>query len=661
MCDATNNTPFSSTSFHHATAEQRRQQQQPVPVRTTKSDAHLDNINKNDRREYFQDLCPVSDSTDESSQKPKANETSTADTEPKGLCVHKQAPTHRKIGKNICYDGYASMGLDSHCNRKNICSSKTSKMTVKESQTAFDTALAAIPDEEKVGLKRAQLESPELVRSETDIFRFLLCNDFDAPAAAKQLVQYWNLRLELFGNRAFLPLTQSSGALTDDDVVVLCSGSAALLRNDAKNRNVMITDRSRSLDSVANLLDSKLRCFFYLMSIMSENEVSQRDGYVLICVLLTPRFTECNDDFSNKCVEIMHAVPARLKAVHLLVCPPKTGKKSLVDHVIASTVRTAMTVHGNRVFMHTANGVEDFCKKLENFDLHRDDLPASAGGRWKYEEFIRWQKQRNLLEQQLRNGEAASAINGLDLITKPKLHPSPPPPIDGDSCPLSRKERKRKLNIIHSRQKRERRKNETSKLQDSCAVLRGKIVALKADNDFIEGLIEQASALIVEMNRERAVTLGNSFGVSTYAGALASGGGTGQLLSYSYDHLPITYHQQGMHTGTLPASDSHHFILQKLLSMERMQQDQARRQEALIREIGSINGLQTPDQAQPSRRAVSDHAFGEQTDNVNVRLTFNSANQSTPQNQTHRQPSPFDDNAAVALLLKQLQQEQPNR
>jgi hypothetical protein len=108
----------------------------------------------------------------------------------------------------------------------------------------FLEALQTIEDVDKQDYMRALEISPEVVRKESDPLLFLRCEDYDAMAAAVRMTKYWKTRCKIFGERAFLPMTQSDGALTDDDVEVLRRGALQLLPPDAMGRQVVYLRRN---------------------------------------------------------------------------------------------------------------------------------------------------------------------------------------------------------------------------------------------------------------------------------------------------------------------------------------------------------------------------------------------------------------------------------
>jgi hypothetical protein len=141
-------------------------------------------------------------------------------------------------------------------------------------------ALHEIPDAAKQAYLEASERVPLLVKRESDLIRFLRCEKYNAWAAARRLVAYWDARKKFFGpNRAFLPMTQS-GAMAED-MEYAEKALIAMLPDDDHGRPVVYWDRIRSTAAVAPRA-SVLRCCFYLMQVLSEQERAQKQGCVLM-------------------------------------------------------------------------------------------------------------------------------------------------------------------------------------------------------------------------------------------------------------------------------------------------------------------------------------------------------------------------------------------
>jgi hypothetical protein len=145
-------------------------------------------------------------------------------------------------------------------------------------------ALEMIPAEQKVEYTEAMRRAPRLVEIESDFERCvsvnlliscLSCfncrmivvlnppaNDLSPPSvpkrylkfeefnpweAARKVVDYWKVRVELFGeDRAYLPLTLTGdGALTEGDMEVFRTGVFMILPKTVHGKPTLFHDRSR--------------------------------------------------------------------------------------------------------------------------------------------------------------------------------------------------------------------------------------------------------------------------------------------------------------------------------------------------------------------------------------------------------------------------------
>jgi hypothetical protein len=141
-------------------------------------------------------------------------------------------------------------------------------------------AVLGIPDEEKAAYLEALTMAPLLVERESDPVAFLRCDKFDAWAAAKHLVAYWDVRKKIFGSeRAFLPMTQS-GAMANEREH-LEKALTMILPDDDCDRSVIYVDRIRTIKSIAPR-SSVLRCLFYVLHVLCQMENTQRRGFVRV-------------------------------------------------------------------------------------------------------------------------------------------------------------------------------------------------------------------------------------------------------------------------------------------------------------------------------------------------------------------------------------------
>jgi hypothetical protein len=157
---------------------------------------------------------------------------------------------------------------------------ETDSTMVEKAVLLLQEALHDIPDVEKHAYLEALERAPLLVEKESDPIRFLRCEKYDAGAAAQRLVSYWEVRKKLFGpDKAFLPMTQN-GAMAEE-MVYSEKGFTAILPDDDHGRPVVCCDRIRSTAAIAPRA-SVLRCNFYVLQVVSEQERAQKGGYVMM-------------------------------------------------------------------------------------------------------------------------------------------------------------------------------------------------------------------------------------------------------------------------------------------------------------------------------------------------------------------------------------------
>ena len=102
-----------------------------------------------------------------------------------------------------------------------------------------------------------------------------------------------------------------------------------------------------------------------------------------------------------------------------------------------------------------------------------------------------------------------------------------------------KKERKRQLNVIHSRQKRERRKAEAEELKSQCATFEQKNRALQSDNSRLENLLADAKRRVAVIEQGGGGSDGSGSGAPVSA----------SLMSQSNAPQDLSFLQPGNNTG----------------------------------------------------------------------------------------------------------------
>ena len=249
-------------------------------------------------------------------------------------------------------------------------------------------AIALIPDEKKASFLKAMDRCPDVFEGECDLTRFLRYADCDYWRAAECVVNYWSIREKLFGERAFLPMTQTTeGALTTEDVMALTTGNFALLRKTPRGENVMFVDRTRVLPD--STTESKLRAPFYVIHQVSlEADVSQTFDCHVLVLLITPRTIPMDINFVRGAINVLNLSPVKVK-LHLLMCLPKTGSTPLIHSIMTAGLSFAST-NLDGLEVHTKAVGPPILSELAFLGLTPEDFPPSIGGTWKYESHRAW-------------------------------------------------------------------------------------------------------------------------------------------------------------------------------------------------------------------------------------------------------------------------------
>jgi hypothetical protein len=395
----------------------------------------------------------------------------------------------------------------------------------------LERALELIPDEEKAAYTEAMHRVPDLVDSESDPFRFLWYEKYNISAAARRLVLYWECRKELFGGRAFLPMTQlEKGALSEDDVTVLQSGYIALLPDDTDGYAVVCNDGSRLDPRVEDPDGTKrLRCLFYTLSVVSEKRRACVDGFVGIEIASELSFEQSKGRFFELAEKVL---PVRLKALHLVHIPPTTvGTKEFFGTIVPAALKLLGANAYRRAHVHTGKSKEEILGKLKACGFFSEGLPEGFGGTWTYDNFSEWQKERRRVEEEIH------LIADVDEQKSQEptyyLGPIPKKPaglFSIDAAPAEEGKQigpqKRIKEAIYSRTKREKHKLNVQTLQDESTRLTRSNVELKRDNDYLERVFATAKAAVARMElKDRQTIPGPAAQHQTPLGLSTSRGG----------------------------------------------------------------------------------------------------------------------------------------
>lgn len=252
----------------------------------------------------------------------------------------------------------------------------------------FRRALEELPQEDKEGYLEAVDRAPLLVEQESNVHWFLRAEESQPWAAAERLVNYWELRRWLFGERAWLPLTATGdGALSPTDVELLETGFCTLLpMEDVHGRGILCFQVPKDKLNADRL--AMARVTFYVLSLaMWTRPLVVQNGLVLIAD--TKHYTmERYDRKFIKCVAYLFTGwhPVVTRAFHI-IAPP--GLKSCFQLVLPY-IKYFMTRHVRLRFQVHRGTTTQCAMDLKDYGIATPNLPVEMGGFFTREQFVQW-------------------------------------------------------------------------------------------------------------------------------------------------------------------------------------------------------------------------------------------------------------------------------
>jgi hypothetical protein len=280
---------------------------------------------------------------------------------------------------------------------------------------------------------------------------------------------------------------------------------------------------------VSHGVEDRIRCGFYVFSMMAEREESQLHGFIATAVFGdNDTSLTYSREFVKGMVGLLEsgALPMKLKAIHLIY---PSQKKTFLHSLLSRTLNIvgSWDFMEKRTIVHSFEKTIDLMEDLEKYGFEKDNVPEYLGGIWKYEYFV----QR--LEERARNEKTLYGGGDYDSDSKPysSERSGKKKRIDGDDAALKEEERrakKRKMDALYARRKRERQRIEVEVLEDQCKELGEKNRSLDSDNKRLETILKEANGQVerYESSQSQLQTMQGTTQVPSTVG----GGSSQQIL-----------------------------------------------------------------------------------------------------------------------------------
>lgn len=353
-----------------------------------------------------------------------------------------------------------------------------------------EQAIRVIPMEHKAAYLEALEKSPAVVQDETDPMLFVRTCSYNIWDAANRLCLYWRERKELFGDRAFLPLTLTEdGALSKQAILGLHAGFPAILPNNSKSgQKVVFCDRRKFIPSATR--EDRLKSLFYVHKMLAQDESAQVEGVMVFVLLITPRFGEVDFKFVQKAFYLNTSVFPTKSFFHFLQNPPqaKVGKSAIVSQITSTVQKMAIESGLGQCRVYLGKKPMELLEILRTMGLADDGIPDCVGGKWQFERFFSWCRDQEARERRIYR----------DLLEYPIASESAAPaPLTAEQ----KQERKRLADVIHSRRKRQRQKQGLLKLQDEAKRQTSENTKLVAQNALLKDLLARAKGIVQSLSQ----------------------------------------------------------------------------------------------------------------------------------------------------------------
>jgi hypothetical protein len=189
---------------------------------------------------------------------------------------------------------------------------------VEESLCCMEAEISQIPNRSKSAYLQALSLSPDHVKDRSLRLMFLRASQFDASAAAKQMVEFFEQKLKIFGpDKLVCQICYKD--LDGDTIACLNSGYIQLLSGrDRVGRSIlMVMGKLRSYRSEQCLK----RCFWYVAMAALEDEETQKRGIVCLSYAVGAPLLQKSTVFQLS--SILRVIPFRVVGIHSCVDDPK--------------------------------------------------------------------------------------------------------------------------------------------------------------------------------------------------------------------------------------------------------------------------------------------------------------------------------------------------
>ena len=256
-----------------------------------------------------------------------------------------------------------------------------------EKEKEFYAILSSLAEHEKRAYLMARELCPDLIERECPPRLFLRSQNYHAWAAVQAFVSSWELRHDLFGERAFLPMNLSgSGAPDDNDIALIESGQIAFVPCKDDGSLVLVIARSSTIEDGGIRSLRMMRALFFLRVIIAH-------------ALLDFSFIQKHSDVHSH----LYSSPTGLRNLHRFQSLPPYNPRFFpiltvdneevrVDFYKGVATHKHIFRQGLKPFVAISDS--EICENLQRKGFRRDMLPECVGGSWDIANVSSWVRER---------------------------------------------------------------------------------------------------------------------------------------------------------------------------------------------------------------------------------------------------------------------------
>ncbi|KAL3912165.1 MAG: hypothetical protein SGILL_006992 [Bacillariaceae sp.] len=262
---------------------------------------------------------------------------------------------------------------------------------IEQKRRELSQALLKAPTSGTAAYSMALLQNASLIQSSEFQLPFLRCEQWNPQAAAQKILDYFEIKLRLFGQEKLTkhPITVSD--FDKESRKCLEGGFFQLLQSrDVAGRAIMVVMPMCHFEG--EYIDNLLRAYFYMIMVATQDVETQRKGLILMGCNVGPQ-RRVDRRLPWNVHKVRQALPLRTMGIHYCYDDIRMMPMMTIGMLVSSaSSRVRFRAHYGKL--------QDINYKLTTFGIPDQCLPVTAEGEPKIKGHRAWVKARKKQEDQ---------------------------------------------------------------------------------------------------------------------------------------------------------------------------------------------------------------------------------------------------------------------